>query len=85
MIPAFKAFDLFPALPKHDPLITGLKHFYEFGELVSANCTSDMSSPPASLTWYLNDEKVSLTNKLDVHTYMSFQNTKLFANFTKCI
>lgn len=63
---AFNVFDLlFLAMPKHDPLITGLKHFYEFGELVSANCTSDMSSPPASLTWYLNDEKVSLI-KLEI-------------------
>lgn len=60
----FKAFHLFSALPKHDPIITGLKHFYEFGELVSANCTSDMSSPPASITWYLNDEKASFTNQL---------------------
>lgn len=61
-------------MPKHDPLITGLKHFYEFGELVSANCTSDMSSPPASLTWYLNDEKVSLTlNELYIFEFAKCQ------------
>lgn len=70
---SFNAFDLLPAMPKHDPVITGLKHFYEFGELVTANCTSDMSSPPASLTWYLNDEKVSSTSQFYIFQFAKCQ------------
>lgn len=42
-------------LPKHDPLITGLKKFYSIGDQVMANCTSDISSPPPYLSWYIND------------------------------
>lgn len=47
------------ALPRLDPVITGLRHSYDFGDHVSANCTSDMSNPPAKLTWFLNNDKVS--------------------------
>lgn len=48
----------FSALPRHDPDINGIAHSYAFGDFVLANCTSDKSSPPSSLTWYINDEKV---------------------------
>lgn len=41
-------------LPQHDPLITGLTDNYEDGDLVSVNCTTALSSPPASITWYVN-------------------------------
>uniref|UniRef100_A0A1B0GM27 CD80-like immunoglobulin C2-set domain-containing protein n=1 Tax=Phlebotomus papatasi TaxID=29031 RepID=A0A1B0GM27_PHLPP len=45
------------ALPRHDPIITGINQRYEDGDFLLGNCTSDMSSPPAMLSWYINDEK----------------------------
>jgi hypothetical protein len=49
------------ALPRHDPVIQGLQPYYNMGDIVSANCTSDSSHPPASLTWFINGEKVGKT------------------------
>lgn len=46
------------ALPRHDPLITGLADYYDDGDLVSANCTTDRSSPAASIAWFINGERV---------------------------
>lgn len=46
------------ALPNNDPTIHGLKPYYIMGDVVAANCTSDASYPPATLTWFINDEKV---------------------------
>lgn len=50
--------NLITALPRHDPIITGINQRYEDGDFLLGNCTSDMSSPPAMLSWYINDEKV---------------------------
>lgn len=47
------------ALPNHDPSIQGLRTYYIMGDIVAANCTSDASYPPATLTWFINDEKVT--------------------------
>lgn len=47
------------ALPRHDPLITGLSEGYEDGDLVSVNCTTGLSSPPASVTWFVNGERMN--------------------------
>ncbi|XP_055381247.1 uncharacterized protein LOC129611868 [Condylostylus longicornis] len=46
------------ALPQHDPLISGVSIQYEVDQYVIANCTSDYSSPPATLSWYINNERV---------------------------
>ncbi|XP_063704183.1 uncharacterized protein LOC134833697 [Culicoides brevitarsis] len=46
------------ALPRQDPVISGLGYRYEIGEFVVANCTSDISFPPAVVNWYINDMKV---------------------------
>ncbi|XP_063704191.1 uncharacterized protein LOC134833703 [Culicoides brevitarsis] len=43
------------ALPRIDPVISGLGYRYEIGDFVVANCTSDISFPPAILNWYIND------------------------------
>lgn len=40
-------------------MISGLGYRYEIGDFVVANCTSDISFPPAVLNWYINDMKVS--------------------------
>lgn len=45
------------ALPRHDPLITGLADYYDATDTVVANCTTDQSSPPASITWYVNGQR----------------------------
>lgn len=51
---------LFSVLPKRDPHILGLQlNRYRFGETVNANCTSDVSSLPVNLQWYINDQKVN--------------------------
>lgn len=52
-------FFLFSALPKHDPIVTGISHTYLYDDFLIANCTSDMSSPPATLSWSINNERVS--------------------------
>ncbi|XP_041774746.1 uncharacterized protein LOC121594927 isoform X2 [Anopheles merus] len=49
--------------PQFDPIINGLQHNgvqhnYALGDFVVANCSSDMSSPPARLYWYINDRNV---------------------------
>ncbi|XP_055617305.1 uncharacterized protein LOC129762789 [Toxorhynchites rutilus septentrionalis] len=45
-------------LPQYDPIINGLHHNYALGDFVVANCSSDMSSPPARLYWFINDRIV---------------------------
>lgn len=47
------------ALPQHDPFINGMTQSYRFGDFFVANCTSDWSSPPATLSWYINDNLAS--------------------------
>ncbi|XP_055850741.1 uncharacterized protein LOC129915280 [Episyrphus balteatus] len=44
------------ALPQNNPLISGFHPMYHFDEFVTANCSSDYSSPPAILSWYINGE-----------------------------
>lgn len=46
------------ALPQHDPIINGLAPNYAIGDFLMANCTSDRSSIPATLIWYIDEEKV---------------------------
>uniref|UniRef100_A0A182VT45 CD80-like immunoglobulin C2-set domain-containing protein n=1 Tax=Anopheles minimus TaxID=112268 RepID=A0A182VT45_9DIPT len=58
--------------PQFDPIINGLQHNgvlhnYALGDFVVANCSSDMSSPPARLYWYINDRSVSIAPSIDVH------------------
>lgn len=48
----------FSALPRSDPIISGLGYRYEIGDYVEANCTSDASYPPAVLAWFINDIQV---------------------------
>ncbi|XP_076332639.1 cell adhesion molecule 3-like isoform X1 [Tachypleus tridentatus] len=45
-------------LPTEGPKITGRHMKYRVGDTVIVNCTSAKSKPAASLTWYINDEKV---------------------------
>lgn len=57
---SFFLFIKYLALPRHDPIISGLGYRYEIGDFVVANCTSDISYPPPILAWYINDIKVSV-------------------------
>ncbi|XP_055381483.1 uncharacterized protein LOC129612058 [Condylostylus longicornis] len=43
--------------PQYSPTISNIGRFYRFGEQISANCTTDWSSPGATLTWFINDEQ----------------------------
>jgi len=47
-------------LPDEKPRITGIKEKYQIGETLEALCTSWQSHPPANLTWWINEEKVTL-------------------------
>ncbi|XP_068086942.1 cell adhesion molecule 2 [Anabrus simplex] len=47
------------SLPKENPEITGEERLYQVGDVISLNCTSDSSFPPAVIRWYINDEPVS--------------------------
>lgn len=46
------------ALPKHEPIISGVKGFYSFGDMIEGNCSSDMSSPPVNLSLSINGREV---------------------------
>ncbi|KAL5283388.1 hypothetical protein ACFFRR_005958 [Megaselia abdita] len=48
------------ALPQSDPLIYSFSSAYKFDDFVVANCSSDWSSPPAKLTWYINNQEAPL-------------------------
>jgi hypothetical protein len=53
-------------LPDEKPRITGIKEKYQIGETLEALCTSWQSHPPANLTWFINEEPVSLP---DTHAH----------------
>ncbi|XP_055908393.1 uncharacterized protein LOC129943155 [Eupeodes corollae] len=44
------------ALPTNKPLIAGFQNMYHFDEFVTANCSSDYSSSPVILSFYINGE-----------------------------
>ncbi|KAH9376026.1 hypothetical protein HPB48_005679 [Haemaphysalis longicornis] len=46
-------------LPKKGPEIHGTQPYYRVGDLVNVTCRAGASKPPAMLTWYINNEKVS--------------------------
>lgn len=46
-------------IPLHPPVIIGVRAKYKLGELLTANCSSGRSYPPANLTWFINGEMVS--------------------------
>ncbi|EDW42400.1 uncharacterized protein LOC6606613 [Drosophila sechellia] len=43
-------------LPKFDPFISGVRHAYKYHDYLEANCSTDMTSPMAKLTWYINNK-----------------------------
>ncbi|XP_030369782.1 uncharacterized protein LOC115620608 [Scaptodrosophila lebanonensis] len=45
------------ALPQSDPLIESFNSMYRMEEFLSATCSSDYSSLPTKLTWYINGEQ----------------------------
>lgn len=50
-----------PDLPDEKPLISGVQGSYQMHEDVIVNCSSPRSLPPATLTFYVNDEQVRQT------------------------
>ena len=51
-------FDIIADIPKEKPTLKGARERYRPGDSVHINCTSAPSKPAASLTWFINDEKV---------------------------
>ncbi|KAH0546031.1 hypothetical protein KQX54_005920 [Cotesia glomerata] len=45
-------------MPSNTPKITGKEAFYASGDILSLNCTSEKSHPPAKITWYINNVEV---------------------------
>ncbi|KAH8242856.1 hypothetical protein KR032_002604, partial [Drosophila birchii] len=45
------------ALPQSDPLIESFNSMYRMEEFLSATCSSDYSSLPTRLTWFINGEQ----------------------------
>ncbi|XP_026831674.1 uncharacterized protein LOC6553710 [Drosophila erecta] len=43
-------------LPKFDPFISGVRHVYKYHDYLDANCSTELSSPMAKLTWYINNK-----------------------------
>lgn len=54
-------------MPEHDPVIRGMADYYNDGDEVRANCTTARSSPPATITWYLNGQPVDSEIRNIVH------------------
>lgn len=52
-------FSVVAALPKDDPVITGVELQYTIGEQINLNCTSGKSHPASALHWYINEQLVS--------------------------
>ncbi|XP_070502894.1 uncharacterized protein [Chironomus tepperi] len=48
------------ALPRHDPIIQGIHTIYNIDDVLEANCTSDASYPPSTITWAINGELVCI-------------------------
>ncbi|XP_038108600.1 uncharacterized protein LOC6037528 isoform X3 [Culex quinquefasciatus] len=42
-------------VPKHGPMIHGIRPRYRAGDIVRGNCSSAHSRPAANLTWYINE------------------------------
>jgi len=43
-------------LPDEGPIISGTKPTYNHGDILTANCSSHNSFPPATLNWYINGQ-----------------------------
>lgn len=54
-------------LPTSGPVINGEEKQYQIGDVLSLNCTSGRSQPKSILTWYINDEQVSLPFQNEVY------------------
>ncbi|XP_037952001.1 fasciclin-3-like [Teleopsis dalmanni] len=68
-------------LPKFDPLISGVKHSYKYGDFLLANCSSEWSNPPATLTWYINN-KTAPPNSLQPQINEITRNAEGFVLYT---
>lgn len=53
--------------PKGPPVLDGVRPSYEVGEILEAECTSELSYPPAVLTFILNGKEVSLDDVRAFH------------------
>ncbi|XP_065082408.1 uncharacterized protein LOC135704818 [Ochlerotatus camptorhynchus] len=60
-------------LPQYDPIINGLQHNYALEDFVVANCSSDMSSPPARLYWFI-DERIVPSDYLQPQQETTIEN-----------
>ncbi|XP_063858748.1 uncharacterized protein LOC135099945 [Scylla paramamosain] len=56
-------------LPDKKPLITGVQGSYQMHEDVIVNCSSPRSLPPATLTFYVNDEQADPSWVMQYPTY----------------
>ncbi|EAT42841.1 AAEL005649-PA [Aedes aegypti] len=46
-------------VPKHVPLIHGIRQRYRLGDILRGNCSSAHSRPAANLTWFINEQPVN--------------------------
>ncbi|XP_062706087.1 uncharacterized protein LOC109419778 [Aedes albopictus] len=46
-------------VPKHVPLVHGIRQRYRLGDILRGNCSSAHSRPAANLTWYINEQPVN--------------------------
>lgn len=67
-------------LPDTPPLLHPLHHVYQIHQVVSLNCTSPFSKPPAELTFFVNNEPVSKWVYYAINMYARNMNGQLSAN-----
>ena len=46
-----------------------MKEEYEVGEMLDLNCISSKSSPPAKISWYINDSPVSVLSFIQMASH----------------
>ncbi|XP_042235138.1 uncharacterized protein LOC121874884 [Homarus americanus] len=55
-------------IPKEKPRIYGRQDEYHIGDTAHLTCVSAMSSPPAELTWFINDKQAPEEYTIDMNT-----------------
>lgn len=50
--------------PEQSPTIDDVKQYYNVGDYLETNCTSNSSIPPATLEWWINDVPAHIEHAL---------------------
>ncbi|KAJ8679212.1 hypothetical protein QAD02_014999, partial [Eretmocerus hayati] len=63
-------------LPRNKPKITGEEKIYANGDILSLNCTSDLSHPAARLHWFVNGVPIDPNSEVSYLTSRGLYSTR---------